>query len=569
MASADPTPLAARLARLAPAPTDADLLARYTTTRDGAAFAELVRRHGPAVLAACRGVTGHAHDAEDAFQATFLVLARKAARVRPGEPLAAWLYGVAVRAARKAAGRPHRRWEVTGGAVPDTPGRAAEPRDLDAVRAVAEEVGRLSPWYRAAVVLCELEGRPRAAAALELGVAEGTLSSRLAKARKELARRLADRGYGPVGLAAFVGAGVPPDLTAKAAAFTSGGSVPAAVAALAQGVLRIMLLRTLASVSLVVVAAAVAAGTAVALVVAPPAAPVVRAAATATAAPAPPAAPAGPNRLFFWHNEEFKSLNPDGRDEQTVLVPRKVFADPARTRSPGTEVYDPSTFAVSPDGQRLAVVAAIPEFNVPAERFKQLLLVRGLGKDGRDADLTVGEVEGQLGFLTWSGDGTELAVWSLVTTPDGRTEPRTRYVFNPTTGTRRPLGPGLPAAEYPTDWSRDGKLFLTHGGGLWEAGRDAVTRVPLAADRYWSGFVGRLSPDGRRILAVAHRGWDGVTPAEKTERERLGLAPGRPPTELFVMEIATGKAAPLKDVPLNAAVQGFCWSPDGRRVAYV
>ncbi|MBX9581637.1 MAG: hypothetical protein K2X87_15150, partial [Gemmataceae bacterium] len=81
-----------RLTRLAAPPdTDADLLRRFVAARDEDAFGVLVRRHGPAVLAVCRRVTGDPHDADDAFQAAFLVLARKADRVRAGEPLAAWL----------------------------------------------------------------------------------------------------------------------------------------------------------------------------------------------------------------------------------------------------------------------------------------------------------------------------------------------------------------------------------------------------------------------------------------------------------------------------------------------
>ncbi len=126
------TALAARLrphlARLVTPPdTDADLLRRFVAARDEEAFAELVRRHGPAVLAVCRRITGDPHDADDAFQAAFLVLARKAHRVRPGEPLAAWLYGIAVRAARAALARRCRRRnrEVAVAELPDVPGRTA------------------------------------------------------------------------------------------------------------------------------------------------------------------------------------------------------------------------------------------------------------------------------------------------------------------------------------------------------------------------------------------------------------------------------------------------------------
>lgn len=223
-----PFPAVARLRQHfdTPPPTDADLLGRFAASRDEDAFRELVRRHGPAVLAVCRRVAGNRDDADDAFQATFLVLARKPGRVRAGSPLGGWLYGVAVRAARKAVARTARRRgrETAAGELPEVPDRPPA-SDPETVRAVLEEVARLSDPYRAAVVLCELEGRPRAAAARELGIAEGTLSSRLAAARKRLARRFRDRGLAPAVLAAVGGSAACPVLAADAARL-AGPSAP-------------------------------------------------------------------------------------------------------------------------------------------------------------------------------------------------------------------------------------------------------------------------------------------------------------------------------------------------------
>src|SRR5205814_2822133 len=141
-----------------------------------------------------------------------------------------WLFGAAVLAARKALARSCRRRarESPVGDLPDLPDRPSGGPDPEAVRAVLEEVAGLSAAYRAAVVLCELEGRPRADAARELGIPEGTLSSRLAAARKVLAARFRDRGLAPAVLAAVAGAASCPVLAADAArlAGASGASSP-------------------------------------------------------------------------------------------------------------------------------------------------------------------------------------------------------------------------------------------------------------------------------------------------------------------------------------------------------
>ena len=186
-----------RDAGLAAAP-DRDLLARFAAGRDEAAFAALVRRHGPMVLGVCRRLTHNFHDAEDAFQATFLVLARKAHRVGRPELLGNYLYGVAVgvgRNARRAALR-RRRHETPADPFPD-PAVPADGRDPDFAGVIDEELAALADRYRAAVVLCDLQGTPRAEAAGRLGIPEGTLSSRLNAGRKKLADRLAKRGLAP------------------------------------------------------------------------------------------------------------------------------------------------------------------------------------------------------------------------------------------------------------------------------------------------------------------------------------------------------------------------------------
>src|SRR6516165_8078426 len=175
--------------------TDGQLLGRYVTTRDAAAFETLVRRHGPMVLGVCRRLLPNLHDAEDAFQATFLVLVRKARTITPRDAVGSWLYGVAYRAAQKvrvAAAR-RRSKEVPMAQVPE-PTTVAEGLWHDMLPLLDHELALLPAKYRLPIVLCDLEGKTRKEAARQLGWPEGTVAGRLAGARKLLAEALARRG---------------------------------------------------------------------------------------------------------------------------------------------------------------------------------------------------------------------------------------------------------------------------------------------------------------------------------------------------------------------------------------
>jgi RNA polymerase sigma factor (sigma-70 family) len=181
--------------------TDRHLLERFTRSRDEGAFAELVRRHGPMVLAACRRVLRQEQDAEDVFQAAFLVLARKAGSIHDGASVGGWLYQVARRQAlRLRAARDRRRRLVTPlGDVAD-PSPAGPTRDP--LRAsLDEELERLPAEYRSAVVLCYLEGRSQAEAARLLATTQHAVNSRLKRARDLLRERLAREGLALSGVA--------------------------------------------------------------------------------------------------------------------------------------------------------------------------------------------------------------------------------------------------------------------------------------------------------------------------------------------------------------------------------
>ena len=186
------------LRREGPHVGDGELLEHFLARRDDAAFAVLVRRHGPMVLSVARRVLGHVQDAEDVFQATFLVLVKKAATLQRRELLANWLYGVAYRTALEARTAKARRRarETQRITMPEPAVNSVDRADVagEVPDIIDQELCRLPEKYRAAVVLCDVEGRPRKEAARQLRIPEGTLSSRLATARQRLARRLSRRG---------------------------------------------------------------------------------------------------------------------------------------------------------------------------------------------------------------------------------------------------------------------------------------------------------------------------------------------------------------------------------------
>jgi RNA polymerase sigma factor (sigma-70 family) len=261
MASASVHPVIRFIRRLTEAdptgePGDGQLLARFAGRRDEAAFATLLQRHGPMVYGVCRRILGDGPDVDDAFQATFLVLVRKAGSIGRPDLLGNWLYGVAYRTALKArASLARRRAELQP--LPEV--AVADPtaelvwRDLRPI--LDEELNRLPDKYRTAVVLCDLEGRTHAEAAQSLGCPRATVTTRLTRAHARLRSRLVQRGLTlSAGLLTTVLAeraapAAPPlglaNFTLQAAVYVAAGQAAAAVvspqvAALTGGVLRAM-----------------------------------------------------------------------------------------------------------------------------------------------------------------------------------------------------------------------------------------------------------------------------------------------------------------------------------------
>jgi RNA polymerase sigma factor (sigma-70 family) len=232
---------------------DADLLNRFLTQHDEAAFELLLWRHGTMVWHVCRDVTRDLHAAEDAFQATFLALVRKAKAIRSRESLGAWLYQVAYRAALKVQ-RGCR--ETTGIDLTSAPAELPDESALHELRPlIHDEVQRLPAKYRAPVILCYLEGLTHDEAARQLGWPKGTVAGRVARAREMLRKRLTRRGIAlsaalaaltltPASASALVPATLVQSALRAGMLFAAGqstaGVVSAHVLALSEGVLRVM-----------------------------------------------------------------------------------------------------------------------------------------------------------------------------------------------------------------------------------------------------------------------------------------------------------------------------------------
>jgi RNA polymerase sigma factor (sigma-70 family) len=252
--------------------SDGELLTHFLSRRDEAALAALVERHAPMVWGVCRRILRHPHDAEDAFQATFLVLVQKAATVVPRDMVANWLHGVARQTAmRLRTATAKRGWrEVQMPETPEPP--AADTRDDELLSRLDEELGRLPERSRVLIVLCDLQGRTRKEVAVQLGCPEGTVASGLARARELLAKRLSRRGLAVSGgsLAAALShsaasADVPAAVVTSTinvatllAAGTAVGVISGPVATLTQGVLKTMFLKKIMSTAAVVLAFGVA-----------------------------------------------------------------------------------------------------------------------------------------------------------------------------------------------------------------------------------------------------------------------------------------------------------------------
>ncbi len=545
------------LARSDDTRTDGQLLAAFRDARDPDAFTALVYRHGPRVLGVCRRITGHDHDADDACQAVFLVLARRAADVRPPDGVGAWLYGVAVRTAQDARVMSARRRarQTPTAELPDVPTEDTTP-ETELAAALDAEIAELPENLRAAVVLCELDGLSRKDAAARLGIAEGTLSSRLADARKRLAAGLKRKGFA---LPAVLAVALPSAACGSETVFplacrlgqlaAAGDQLPAGVpVALADVVTRVMFLHKMKLIGAVAVCGLLmlAAGWMTfggALADEPkPADP-------PKAQPVPKAAPLKPvNKLLVWRQQDAYLLDPDGKNETKAFERAKFQAI--------------RHVALSPDGKKVAFLTnALDPSKSPTEEERRTftLAVRTLG----EKDETAFKLTGQM--LAWSPDGKELLVTDFADAPPN---PKDGFPKSTTTivelATKKETTPTLPAGHIATAFAPDGRRLLTTLGDF--AGEKIVMaaclvsrdgkEVKTVSDPAYLFQLSALSPDGKTLLFLGLKAPDKFPDKPLDENPRLYVQP------------VGGKVVELPEVPENAQVQGYCWSPDGKKVAY-
>jgi RNA polymerase sigma factor (sigma-70 family) len=540
--------------------TDAELLRRYAGRHDEAAFEVLVWRHGAMVLSVCRRRLGHAQDAEDGFQATFLALARAAGTVSRRESVGGWLYRVACRVANRARLRAARRATQE---LPEVPAPWGDPvheavwRNLGPV--LDEEIARLPGKYRVPFVLCYLEGRSNAEAASELGCPRGTVATRLSWARQLLRARLTRRGVVlPGGLLAValaqraVAAPAPLVLTTvrAALAFAAGGAdldglVSPAVADLTKGALPTMVFTRSRIVAAVLLAAGLFATWATAAHYFPAARPAAAPqAGTKQAAAAPPQARTQPGsgRLLFYRAGHLTLISPDGKDEKRVSHNRAEF--------------HPGESWLSPDGKQVAFLIQIEQGAVVGRDPRRKVYVRAL--DGPEPGTDLG-VEAQ--WLSWSPDGAQLVAADPVHGDDPKALKFVNWLVD--VKTREKTALKLSDRQMVTDWSRDGKHFLTTE--LDQSRKEFVARLHLVSrdgardltlsDGKGPALMGRLSPDGRKVLYL------GLDPERKGREKDASFG-------LFVLDIQKRQAVRVKEQPLNGTIMGFCWSPDSKRIAY-
>jgi RNA polymerase sigma factor (sigma-70 family) len=595
--------------------TDAALLRDFLDTRAEAAFGALVRRHGPMVVGVCRRILGNAADAEDAAQATFLVLATKASALKSRSTLGNWLHEVARRTAQSAYRSKARRREMEMRIQPPVCQKDNDVADLLPI--LDEELARLPDNYRLPIILCDLEGQSRKAAARQLRWPEGTVACRLTRGRQLLAQRLTKRGVSLTAsalatLLATQAAAASSPLTAlkgcaAAAQIAGSGSLTAAgvspnVLALTQGTLKMLLLRKVMVVAVLVVASLSfvwgAGWIAYGAVTAP--------SDQGKKGPDKKAHESAPRQVL----DEQKAKKPFVEDPATER--KDPFGDPlpsdalarlgtVRWRQGGTIAQ----FAIAPDGKTVATVGyddTIGIWDLATGKTLHSLKNLTIGGGGGVAFSPDGKflvAPQQYKVRRWdTTNWTELPAWpvklesfgKLLFSPNGeflacRGHTRNGGNVNVVTILDAATGQELHRVEGRTNYAAPDIAFAPDGK-TWAYADKSDKDIPLYASR--SGkevrrFVGHaaearsvaFSPDGRRLASTDGNStlhfWDTETGKLLGQKGRFGarysLAYSPDGNHLVsssgVYDIATGKEQPFPK-PRPAGESEVVYSPNGK-----
>jgi RNA polymerase sigma factor (sigma-70 family) len=562
-----------------PPSSDAELLRRWVERRDEDAFAALVARHGRMVHGACRRVLGNSHDADDAFQAVFLILARKAAGLRHPEALPGWLHGVAVRLACKArtAARRHCAGADSSACEPCDP----HPDPLDALSArellglIDREIARLPEVYRLPLVLCDLEERTQPEAARLLGWTLGSFRGRLLRGRERLRARLSRRGIAPAALVAAFAQGsadaapVTANLSRLAVRFSTcpaSAEIPASVAALVREGVGSLVLSKLKLASIILLAAStLVAGARLLALATPSPQPAEERTEDKSPAPPPSAEPrvrrdqAGDplpaealsrlGTMRFRHGGAISSIDftPDGKSLVSCGIWDGIriwdTASGKQIRRLAIETAGDRPLSVSPDGKLLAILVqrkTVQEESIAIYEFATGRLVRRFGK------------ENQASGLLFSPDGKTLASYRW---------PHTVSLWDPSTGRLLHTLKGHKDNVWAVAFSADGKTLVSGSDDKTIRFWDVGTGKQLRQINHKNGVgVLALSSDGKFLATID---------VFKKVQEGGGHWPFDDRVRLW--EVATGKETRQLILPAkesaqdeSRAFQSLAFTPDGK-----
>jgi RNA polymerase sigma factor (sigma-70 family) len=548
--------------------TDGQLLERFAKHREEAAFAALLQRHGPLVLGVCRRVLHHEHDAEDAFQATFLVLARKAQSIRKQNSVGSWLHGVAYRIAMKAKANAAKRHVYESRAMNRTPPDPLADVTWQELRMLLDqELQWLPAKCRTPVLLCDLQGKTQEEAAQQLGWRRGTLKRRLERGRELLRTRLTRRGVTlsaglfaslltPNGTTATVPATLIHATLKAGLSFATGetaGVATVQAVSLAEGVLKIMALTKLKTAAVLLLAVTAAgAGWAICTRPAP--------AETPSVAAPPLAVKPAPQ-----DNKLIAAVKPAPNDEKPALVdllgdalPHGALARLGTVRfRHGAEI---TCLVYSADGKTLI-----------SGSFDNTIRVWDVAT-GRELRRFTGHHQ-VVGSVALSSDGTVLA--------SGGNDNEI-HLWDMTTGRQLHCLKVFPTGGIRVAFSPDGKTLASAGGTkaivLW----DVKTGQELKQFRGHEGLTTcvAFSPDGNNLVSgnadKSIRLWDVATGKELWNFGTIGqaftlafsrdgkkLAAGGEHTIIRLWDVETGREQrPLAGHSL--AVSAVTFSPDGK-----